>query len=1415
LLSAGTGLRADYFNGTNLANLALTRTDAAVDFDWGSGSPDPRVSAGNFSGRWSGQVQASYTETFTFTTRSSDGVRLWIDGQLLIDDWTDHAATEDSGSLNLIAGRRYDLLMEYYAHTGTARASLQWASPSQARQVIPSSQLFPSERGGILREVWTGIPGTQVSDLTSSPDYPDRPSSGQILTNLEAPANAGVNYGQRLRGLVYPPQTGLYTFWIASQDQAQLYLSNSADPTGQRLIASVPDQTDPRQWDKYPQQRSAAIALVAGQAYYIEALHKQGTDSDNLAVAWTLPDSRFEGPIPGYEIAPVLPTVRLYASQPYASEGSGASATLTAVRDGGSPATPVTVRYTVGGTAVSGIQFQALSGSVTIPAGATSASITVTPIDDGHADPRLTVLLTLADQPGSYVLGPESSRTATAYIDDGNPVSTAGRINLLPADFLNRFWGPDPTYGSKQIVDVSGPGFTQAVQVTTTRRPANIWDFQTGQANVASVARSETLFLQFYARSAGSGPASLQVVVEKAGPPYGKSLFYLGSVGTDWTKFQLPFAAIEPYAVGGANLGLQLGFDPQIIQFGGITLTDYGLPSSLLPAEVLGSFRQLGNFGSSRVVTTTGPGFTQALEVTTTSRPANVYDFQFIQPNVIPFAQNDALYLQFYARSTGSGPASLQVVVEKAGNPYTKSLFYNNTVGPGWTLFKLPFTAAESYATGGANLGLQLGYDPQTIQFGGITLVDASISPSVLPADLLGRFQGPDPTYGSKQIVDVNGPGFTQAVQVTTTSRPANVWDFQINQPDILAVGQNDKMFLQFYARSTGSGSASFRVVFEKAGSPYTQSLLYDGTVGASWTKIQLPFPMVEAYAAGGAQFGIQLGFDPQTIQVGGILLTDASAAVSVNDLPRTVPPANYGGRPGDAAWRTAANTRIAQQRMANLAVTVHDASGQVLDGAAVFVRQKRHAFQFGSALAGSRLVRDNSPDSVIYRAVAQQLFNTATIENDLKWSGWESNRQLGIDAATWVVNAGMNLRGHNLVWPSRTFMPARVWNTYDSIYSSQGPTAAAAWLRQEILNHITDEAGTLAGLPAQWDVVNEPFANHAAMDVLGNAAMVDWYTAARNADPNAKLYLNDYGIFTNTPTAHQDNFAGWIQYLLSNGAPLDGIGEQSHLSGDSLPDIDRLQPVIDRFAAFGVPIEITEFDVDTTDLQLQADYLRDYMTFMFSQPSVGGFVMWGFWQGSHWRPDAALFRSDWSIKPNGQQYEDLLFGDWWTDTRGTTANGGPYTTRAFLGDYDIVVQLGGQTQTVQATLGPGGLSLDITLPGGGGAGGGGSDSHSSPPPSGAWGDGNGSDADNLTGWYLSVSEVASSPQNDLIGAGTEEAAYLPSDRVNGFSSSINAILGSFTSNSGESETHHWLSKRSALDESDDLFGDFPMPRKI
>ncbi len=142
----GTGLAAEYFaNATLTAPPALRRTDPIVNFAWKmAGSPAPQLATDNFSGRWTGFVVPRRTEPYTFTTTSDDTVRLWIDGQLVIDATTPHGVRLDRGTVTLTAGRRHAIRIEHTERGGEAHLKLFWHSPNTAQQIVPREQLYPS-----------------------------------------------------------------------------------------------------------------------------------------------------------------------------------------------------------------------------------------------------------------------------------------------------------------------------------------------------------------------------------------------------------------------------------------------------------------------------------------------------------------------------------------------------------------------------------------------------------------------------------------------------------------------------------------------------------------------------------------------------------------------------------------------------------------------------------------------------------------------------------------------------------------------------------------------------------------------------------------------------------------------------------------------------------------------------------------------------------------------------------------------------------------------------------------------------------------------------------------------------------------------------------------------------------------------
>ena len=217
-----------------------------------------------------------------------------------------------------------------------------------------------------------------------------------------------------------------------------------------------------------------------------------------------------------------------------------------------------------------------------------------------------------------------------------------------------------------------------------------------------------------------------------------------------------------------------------------------------------------------------------------------------------------------------------------------------------------------------------------------------------------------------------------------------------------------------------------------------------------------------------------------------------------------------------------------------------------------------------------------------------------------------------------------------------------------------------------------------------------------------GDRAMADWFKLARQAAPGAKLLLNEYGILSSgggVGTSNQRLLEDQLKALISASAPIDAVGLQAHFSEGNLTGPKQLWRILDRYASLGLEVQVTEFDFATSDEQLQADFTRDFLTAVFAHGAVSMIVQWGFWEDAHYNGQAALFRSDWSTKPNGQAYEDLVLGEWWTDESFVTESADATSVSAFKGTHRLTASFGGEEVVEEAELLRSGAILGLKLP--------------------------------------------------------------------------------------------------------------------
>ncbi len=197
-------------------------------------------------------------------------------------------------------GRSY--VFDKWLHGGNASQNIAVADSNKTYTAVFKDNGLAATctaSGSITRDYWANITGTTVASIPVNAT----PTSTSQLTIFEGPSHVA-NNGSRIHGYICPPQTGNYIFWIASDNSSELWLSTNDQPSNKIKIASVTGNTRVREWNKFPSQMSAPISLTAGVKYYIETLHKENSEGDNLAVGWQMPNGVQERPIPGSRLSP-------------------------------------------------------------------------------------------------------------------------------------------------------------------------------------------------------------------------------------------------------------------------------------------------------------------------------------------------------------------------------------------------------------------------------------------------------------------------------------------------------------------------------------------------------------------------------------------------------------------------------------------------------------------------------------------------------------------------------------------------------------------------------------------------------------------------------------------------------------------------------------------------------------------------------------------------------------------------------------------------------------------------------------------------------------------------------------------------------------------------------------------------------
>lgn len=508
--------------------------------------------------------------------------------------------------------------------------------------------------------------------------------------------------------------------------------------------------------------------------------------------------------------------------------------------------------------------------------------------------------------------------------------------------------------------------------------------------------------------------------------------------------------------------------------------------------------------------------------------------------------------------------------------------------------------------------------------------------------------------------------------------------DFSMRQSNVAPVSADDVVLITASIKSDSYSRARF--AFGKPGaSPFFQETV---PLSPVWKQVRVAGKVSESLPIGTAEVSLALGFGAGNIEVAGIEVENLGKS-DLKQIQKTL--GLYGAYKHDDSWRKAALARIEKIRKADLTVKVVDAAGKPVSNAQVRVDQVQHAFHFGTAVPSFRIL-GTSPDDEKYRRTLLEMFDTVTFENDMKWQrvGAPTNPRLD-SAVDWLFSHHLRLRGHNLVWGSYRWSPREL------------RSASADEARRMIEDRVRTAVKTFKGKPYVWDVVNEAVSETELWDKVGWESFANAFKLARAEDPNVLLCYNDYNLTEEgqVGSGHLKKAIQRIQYLKDHGAPLDVIGTQGHV-GPALTPPKRFLEILDELGRLALHLEVTEFDLGLTDDEAQAQHLRDLLTASFSHPQMDAFILWGFWEGAHWRANesAALIRRDWTSRPAAKAWLDLVRGQWWTKASGATGRRGDARFRPFLGIQRVTVTADGKevVQTVEVKRGSGN-QLVVQLP--------------------------------------------------------------------------------------------------------------------
>ncbi|MEL7119234.1 MAG: endo-1,4-beta-xylanase [Bacteroidota bacterium] len=371
--------------------------------------------------------------------------------------------------------------------------------------------------------------------------------------------------------------------------------------------------------------------------------------------------------------------------------------------------------------------------------------------------------------------------------------------------------------------------------------------------------------------------------------------------------------------------------------------------------------------------------------------------------------------------------------------------------------------------------------------------------------------------------------------------------------------------------------------------------------------------------------------------------------------------------------WYANSQARIDTLRKGDFTVSITDSLGNPITNASIDVQHLCHNFQWGTAVASASPSNFFSSSKIWERDIILDMFNSIVNEDDFKWHRIEPQPGNVIFNkvrifADWAAENNIFMRGHTLFWPRRSTRLQPAWlNNVTNLQRKQD------FIRNRIVRDMTH----FKGLIKEYDVVNEPFHNPYLEDLYTDTIYAWIYKTARKTDPDAKLYVNEWG---NIDLWEHVRYKNFVQRLLDMGTPLDGLGLQAHLNKPA--NWKQIKYKLDYLSQFGLPLKLTEFDQNVgVNGHSQAEQARDYgivMRTVFSHPAVEGLYLWTLITG-YSNTVESIYNPGRIKREAADTMRHLIKEVWTTQLQSNSDDEGKLAFNGYYGDYELTIQHEGQ----------------------------------------------------------------------------------------------------------------------------------------